>query len=112
MSKIDSLSNLLLTAPDLLLDALRFIRLSPRPQCALAAESLVIPKQVALYLERQVKHRRVKLAAKLTLGIPERTVDGTVKPLSGYRIPSDHRVRAEPIWEFDTTNIDLRRVAA
>ena len=53
MPKLVSLSNLLLTALDLLLDALRFIGLSLRPHCALAAENC---KQMALYLERKVKH--------------------------------------------------------
>ncbi|PYV24468.1 MAG: hypothetical protein DMG24_11380, partial [Acidobacteria bacterium] len=49
--KIDSLSHLLLSALDLLLDALRFTRLSLRPHCALAAENLFFRKQLALYLE-------------------------------------------------------------
>jgi hypothetical protein len=50
MPKLDSLFNLLLTALDLWLDALRFIRLSLRPHCALAAENLFLRKQLALYL--------------------------------------------------------------
>ena len=67
MAKLDSLSNLLLTALDLLLDALRFIRLSLRPHRALAAEKLFLRKQMALYLERKVEPRRTKAATKLTL---------------------------------------------
>jgi len=47
MPKLDSLSNLLLTALDLLLDALRFIRLSLPPHCAVAAENLFLHKQLA-----------------------------------------------------------------
>ena len=52
---------------DLLLDTLRFIRVSLRPRCALAAENLFLRKQLALYLERKVKPRRAKAATKLTL---------------------------------------------
>jgi len=50
MPQLDSLSNVLLTLFDLLLDALRFIRVSLRPRCALAAENLFLRKQLALYL--------------------------------------------------------------
>ena len=67
MPKLDSLSNLRLTAVDLLLDALRFIRLSLRPHCALAAENLFLRKQLALYLERKVKPRRARDATRFTL---------------------------------------------
>ena len=64
MPKLDSVSDLLL---HLLLDALRFIRLSLRPHCALAAENLFLRKQLALYLERRVKARRASDASRLTL---------------------------------------------
>jgi putative transposase len=64
MPKLDSLSDLLL---HLLLDALRFIRLSLRRHCALAAENLFLRKQLALYLERKVKARRASDASRLTL---------------------------------------------
>jgi putative transposase len=67
MPKLDSLSNVLLTMLDLFLDALRFIRVSLRPRCALAAENLFLRKQLALYLERKAKPRRAKAATKLTL---------------------------------------------
>ena len=69
MPKLDSLSNLLLTIFDLLVDALRFIRLSLRPRGALAAENLFLRKQLAQYLERQLKPRRAKAATRLTLGL-------------------------------------------
>ena len=67
MPKLDSLSNRRLTALDLLLDALRFIRLGLRPHCALAAENLFLRKQLALYLERKVKPRRARDATRFTL---------------------------------------------
>jgi len=52
MPKLDSLPHLLLTSFDLLLDTLRFIRLSLQPHWALAAENLFLRKQLARYLER------------------------------------------------------------
>src|SRR5262245_59255118 len=67
MPKLNSLSDLLQTASDLLLDALRFTRGILQPHAALVAENLFLRKQLALYLERQVKPRRAKAATKLTL---------------------------------------------
>ena len=67
MPNLHSLSDLLLTTSDLLLDALRFIRLSLRLRCTLAAENLFLRKQLALYLERQVKPRRARLGTRFTL---------------------------------------------
>ena len=67
MPKLDLLSNVLLIVCDLLLDTLRFTRVSLRPRCALVAENLFLRKQLALYLERKVKPRRAEAAAKLTL---------------------------------------------
>ncbi len=55
MLKLNSLSNVLLTMFELLLGALRFIRLSLRRWPALPAENLFLRKQLALYLERKVK---------------------------------------------------------
>ena len=67
MPNLDCLSNLLLTILDLWLDTLRFIRVSLRPQWAIAAENLFLRKQLALYRERKVEPRRAKSATKLTL---------------------------------------------
>src|SRR6516164_2003517 len=67
MLKLGCLPNLLVEIFDLWLDTLRFIRLSLRPHFALAAENLFLRKQLALYLERQVKPRRPRVAARLTL---------------------------------------------
>src|SRR5215831_12608146 len=72
MPKVDRLFSLLLTIFDLLRDALRFIRHSLQPRCTLAAESLFLRKQLALYLERQVEPRRPRAAAKLTLVVLSR----------------------------------------
>jgi hypothetical protein len=67
MPKLDSLSNLLRTLFDLLLDALRLVRVSLRPQCALAAENLFLRKQFTLYVEPHLKPRRARTATRLTL---------------------------------------------
>ncbi len=67
MPDLNSLSNVLPSTFAVLLDALRFIRLSLRLRYALAAENLFLRKQLALYLERQVKPRRAKDATRLTL---------------------------------------------
>ena len=67
MLKRGCLSNLLVEIFDLWLDTLRFIRLSLRPHFALAAENLFLRKQLALYLERQVKPRRAKVSTRLAL---------------------------------------------
>jgi hypothetical protein len=198
MPQIDSLSNVLLTMFDLLLDALRFVKACLRARCALAGENLFLREQLALYLERKVKPRQAKPATKLTLvllsrllawrealtvvqpdtfirwhrkgfrlfwsrksnalcqhlvgtirregldfliplnerhlrrilkewvahynkgrpysslgpGIPEPTAGGAVTRLSGYGIPSDHRVLAEPILGGLHHEYRLERVAA
>jgi len=62
MPKVDRLFSLLPTIFDLLLDALRFIRLSLQPRCTLAAENLFLRKQLALYLKRHVGPRRPRAA--------------------------------------------------
>jgi hypothetical protein len=67
MPKLRSLSELLLIIFHLLLDSLRLIGASLQPRCRLAAENLLPRKQLALYLDRQVKPRRAKAAARLTL---------------------------------------------
>ncbi len=64
ISKLDSLSNLLRTLFNLLLDALGLVRVSLQSRCALAAENLFHRKQLALYLERQVKPCRAKVATR------------------------------------------------
>ena len=67
MLKLGCLSNLFVEIFDLWLDTLRFIRLSLRSHFALAAENLFLRKQLALYLERQVKPRRAEVSTKLTM---------------------------------------------
>jgi hypothetical protein len=54
MPKLDFLLKLLLTTFDLLLDALRFIRLSLRPNSALAAENLFLRKSRGMSCDVEV----------------------------------------------------------
>jgi hypothetical protein len=51
----------------LLVDALRYLSVCPRPATTLAAENLVLRKQPALYQERHIKPRRATKAARLIL---------------------------------------------
>jgi transposase InsO family protein len=51
----------------LVVDALEFVAVSLRSRSRLAAENLFLRKQLALYLERQVKPRRANNATRLTL---------------------------------------------
>ena len=67
MPTFDRLSNLLPTIFDLLLDALRFIRLCLRPGCVLAAENLFLRKQLALFGERKVQPHRATDAARFVM---------------------------------------------
>jgi hypothetical protein len=97
MPKLDSLSDPLL---HLLLDALRFIRLSLRPHCALAAENLFLRKQLALFLERKVKARRASDARRLTLVLLSRLFAWRqaltiVQPLASERLSAVLEVEIE-----------------
>ena len=48
-------------------DALRFLLLGTRSDAAIKAENMFLRKQLALYLEREVKPRRATNAARLSL---------------------------------------------
>jgi len=54
------LAALNLCARRLLQDAVRFLLLGTRPSAALKTENLFLRKQLALYLERKAKPRRVR----------------------------------------------------
>ena len=56
-----------MTVAALLLDTLKFIVLAFRSRPALMAENLFLRKQLALYLEREVKPRRASDATRLTM---------------------------------------------
>jgi len=114
MPKVDCLFSLLLTIFDLLLDALRFIRHSLQPRCALSAENLFLRKQLALYLERQVESRRPRAAAKLTLVslsklFPWRQALTIVKPDTFVRW---HRQGFRLIWKWKSRPRGRPRIPA
>jgi len=67
MPKLLPFFRLLRTTFDLWLDSPRLVSASLQPRCRLAAENLFLRKQLSLYLERHVKPRRAKPAARLTL---------------------------------------------
>ena len=48
-------------------DALRFLLLGTRSSAALKAENIFLRKQLALYLEREVKPRRANDATRLSM---------------------------------------------
>ena len=88
---------MLQTVSDLLLDALRFARGILQPRAALAAENLFLRKQLALYLERQVKPQRARKATRLAgIGVALQTFSvatssnhrqaGELRPLASARI--------------------------
>jgi transposase InsO family protein len=58
-----------------LLDAFRFGRLGLKSRAQLAAENLFLRKQLALYLERQVKPRRADPATRVALVVLARLID-------------------------------------
>jgi hypothetical protein len=51
----------------LMVDAVRFLRLCPRPVAVLAAENLFLRTQLVVYQERHVTPRRSTDATRLTL---------------------------------------------
>jgi putative transposase len=56
-------------------DALRFLLLGTRSGCALKAENIFLRKQLALYLEREVKPRRATDAIRLSMILLSRLFD-------------------------------------
>src|SRR5215472_17355395 len=95
MLKLHSFSNMLQTASDLLVDALRCAQGILQPRAALAAENLFLRKQLALYLEHQVKPQRAGKATKLVLVLLQtfsvatssnRRQAGDLRPLASARI--------------------------
>ena len=57
------------TALALLLDALRLLRSTFRSRTHLAAENLFLRKQLACYVERQIRPKRPDNATRLTLAL-------------------------------------------
>ena len=114
MPKLDRPFSLPPTIFGLLFDAFRFIRLSLQPRRILAAENLFLRKQLALYLERQVKPRRPETAAKLTLVLlsrlfPWRQALTIVKPETFIRW---HRQGFRLFWKWKSRPLGRPRIPA
>jgi hypothetical protein len=114
MPKLHSLSNMLQTASDLLLDALRFAQGILQPRAALAAENLFLRKQLALYLERQVKPQRAGKATRLVLVLlsrlfPWRPALTVVKPETFVRW---HRQGFRLFWRWKSKPRGRPRIPA
>ena len=69
MSTTNALLRTVYMLSRLVRDALRFLFLGTRSSAALKAENLLLRKQLALYLERKTKPRRVHDATRLTLAL-------------------------------------------
>jgi hypothetical protein len=75
MRKGQAPSLLIRTVLRVLLDAFRLGRLGLKSRAQLAAENLFLRKQLALYLERQVKPRRGDPATRVALVVLARLID-------------------------------------
>src|SRR2546428_8582112 len=102
-------------------DVLRFVASTWRPYAQLVAENLFLRKQLALYLERQVKPRRANDATRITLVALSRLIDwrrllAVVKPETLIRW---HRKGFRLFWRWRSMPrgrprlpVDLRQVIA
>ena len=63
-------------------------------------------------MEWVAHYNKGRLHSSLGPRIPQPTAGGEVKRLSGYRITSDHRVLAQPIWGSLHHEYRFERVAA
>ena len=66
---------LIRTVGRLLLDLFQFVRLSFTSRTQLTAENLFLRKQLAFYIERQVKPRRADPASRVALVLLSRLMD-------------------------------------
>src|SRR5687768_10951470 len=97
---------------DLLADVLQFARFGLRSHARLAAENLFLRKQLALYLERQVKPRRATNATRLTLVVLARFIDWrpmltTVQPDTLVRW---HRQASRLFWRWKSRHRGRPRI--
>src|SRR2546426_4053401 len=95
-------------------DVLRFVASTWRPYAQLVAENLFLRKQLALYLERQVKPRRPDDVTRITLVVLSRLLDWRrlltiVKPdtLIGW-----HRQGFRLLWRWKSRPVGRPRIPA
>ncbi len=75
------------TALLLVRDLLRFVALTCSSHTSLAAENLFLRKQLAFYVERNVRPRRLNDAARIALVVLARVIDLATAP---HRRPTRH----------------------
>src|SRR2546422_1992348 len=95
-------------------DVLRFVASTWRPYAQLVAENLFLRKQLALYLERQVRPRRADDATRITLVVLSRLIDWrrlltVVKPETLIRW---HRRGFQLFWRWKSMPRGRPRVPA
>jgi len=88
-----SSSGVIKSALALLCDLLRFARLMCQSRTRLAAENLFLRKQLACYLERQVRPRRTDNGSRITLVLLSQFV--TWRDLVTNRAPGDIHALAQ-----------------
>ena len=69
------IGELLCTVARLFVDMLRYAALSCRSEESLAAENLVLRKQLAIYQERQIRPGRIDPATRITLVVLSKLCD-------------------------------------
>jgi putative transposase len=86
----------------LVLDAFRLVRLLLRSSAAIRAENLVLRKQLAQYIERGVKPRRVDSVTRISLALLTRLFDwqNTVVIVRPKTIIRWHRAGWRLFWRF------------
>src|SRR5664279_1973351 len=86
----------------LLSDAFRLVLLLLRSSSAIRAENLVLRKQLAQYIERGVKHRRVDSVTRISLALLTRLFDwqNTIVIVDPKTIIRWHRMGWRLFWRF------------
>src|SRR5712691_2184585 len=95
-------------------DLLRLVSAAARSHARLAAENLFLRKQLALYVERQVKPRRADDATRITLVILSRLIDWRRALMI---VPPDtlvrwHRKGFQLVWRFKSKRQGRPRLPA
>jgi hypothetical protein len=95
----------------LVLDLLHLVGLSLQSHAQLAAENLFLRKQLALYLERQVKPRRASNGTRLTLVVRARFIDWRAV-LTMVQPETLVRVAPPRLWTVLTLEVSTSRPTA
>jgi putative transposase len=101
-----------LTLYHLSLDCIRFLGNLLQPRSALAAENLFLRKQLALYLERQVRPRRATDATRLIMVLAARLFDwkGALISVRPEAFTGWHRRGFDLFWRWKSRRIGRPRI--